>query len=322
MSGRIGDSLMAGPAIDGIRRKFPDAHIDLLVHRNTKDLFENFPKICSVDTISNKRAKWRGWVSRSKYDLAVVFNSFEELLPLIKYALRVSSRVAAFETSDVNVNKKLYVAGQRSSVRQHIMQPYINLIKQIGIEQDNLRVIYRPTEYELQWARKNIEDHGIKKESFLVGYKVFSLPSRSWRDWSVNRFFELSQLILQIKPEAKFLLFGGVAEGEKLSELQKMIGSERAFLFVNLSLRQVGAMMSNLNLYVGVDTGLTHMMSSFDVPMGILYHQKDPSEFAKPIGHPFSDVLDYSSSDEFHENDSLSEIPANLVYQRIKKYLH
>ncbi len=143
----------------------------------------------------------------------------------------------------------------------------------------------------MQWARKNIEDHGIKKESFLFGYKVFSLPSRSWRDWSVYRFFELSQLILQVKPEAKFLLFGGVAEGEKLGELQKMIGSEIAFLFVNLSLRQVGAMMSNLNLYVGVDTGLTHMMSSFYVPMGILYRQKDPSEFAKPIGHSFCDVL-------------------------------
>lgn len=312
---------MVGPAIAAIQKQFPHAQIDLLVHRNTQDLFRNFPDICSVNTISNKRAKWKGWLPFSKYDLAVVFNAFEELLPLVKYARRVSNFVLAYETSDKSVNLKLDIALPKSHERQHIMRPYLELIGAYGVEQNGMRVLYYPTSSELQSAKKIIHDNGFEK-SFLIGYKVFSLPSRPWRDWSISRFYELSQLILDIKPDAKFLLFGSSVEAEKLTELHSRIGQQYSALIIDLPLRMVGALMAQLNLYVGVDTGLTHLMSSFDIPIEILYHGKNPSSIAKPIGHPCCKVLDHPMGEASKEHDSLDDIPAELVYRDIVNYLH
>ena len=60
VSGRVGDSLYATPAIMAIREAYPNCKISLLAHKNRLELFQNMPGINLIGSISNKREKWRG----------------------------------------------------------------------------------------------------------------------------------------------------------------------------------------------------------------------------------------------------------------------
>ena len=60
-----------------------------------------------------------------------------------------------------------------------------------------------------------------------------------------------------------------------------------------LSLRESAALMSRLDLYIGVDTGPTHIMGALDAPMVALYHCHSPSRLLGPLERPRCFVVDH-----------------------------
>ena len=91
--------------------------------------------------------------------------------------------------------------------------------------------------------------------------------------------------------------------------------------FSGLSLRKTAAIMSRLNLYVGVDTGPTHLMSSFDVPSVSLYHGKFPSRLYAPLNHPFFVSIDHPLGKFCSELSSMSDITVQQVFRSLKPFL-
>jgi heptosyltransferase-3 len=80
--------------------------------------------------------------------------------------------------------------------------------------------------------------------------------------------------------------------------------------------------MSNINLYVGVDTGPTHLMSAFDVPFVGLYHGKSPSSIYGPLGHPRSQLIDHPLGRMCNQYSSMADISVNDVFSAILKVLN
>ena len=319
-SGRVGDSLLATPAFFNVQKIFPNAKIDLFAHRNRLDLFKNTPNIELLGSISEKRAWYKGWASRKKYDYVIVFNYDNPLKNIIKFALRVGKHVIASDLDDDKMNSKLYVSIPRLP-NQHHIDIYNSYLSSFKLKKKFTRIKFYLTTNEINFAKSLLNQHKLLKSKFLVGYQIVSFPTRSYRDWPVDNFLTLAYKILQIKPNAFFIIFGSIEDRSKLTHFIKHMPEDSYLDLTGLSLRKTAAVMSLIDLYIGVDTGPSHMMSAFDVPMLTMYHGKFPSKYYAPIGHPYSIAVDHPKKEKCSENDSMADISVDNVFSKLKKFL-
>lgn len=230
ISGRIGDSLFATPAIVATQKNLPDVQIDLLANKNQLALFDNIPGVNVLGSISNKRARMRGWFTFNKYDYVIVFNYGEPLQQVLRYAMRIGKRVIAFEVPKDKINKKLFYCvphhpfyEKTSHNNEHMVDAYLKLLKPLKINSLNRRIKFFLSAKEKKEAETMLNNAAISQK-FLIGYKMTSLASRAYRDWPIDNFIEISNRIIRAKPNVHFILFGGEDECQKIEQVINNLG--------------------------------------------------------------------------------------------------
>ena len=105
--------------------------------------------------------------------------------------------------------------------------------------------------------------------------------------------------------------------------LESLLGKRLTTLAGRLSLRETAAVISQLNLYVGVDTGPSHIAGALQIPMVVLYHCKHPSRCLAPPEHPRLNALDHPDvdSERCTEHSSLSMISVDRVWNAARERL-
>ncbi len=317
---RIGDTLAATPAIDRLHRHWPSAHITVIGSPHRVCMVENLPGVERVVPMTKRVARFRGWLQRNAYDLALVYNYDE---PLVRYALRVASRVVAFRQKSADINRRLSLCIDPDAYPTvHITEHFLRLPAALGIHGGNGRILYRCHAQEVEAAAKRLQDQGFLSRRPLVGLQVASFATKSYRDWPVESFLALSQAILARWPNAGFLIYGGAVEKPRTLWLKERLAGSALLLAGQLSLRETAAVMSLSDLYIGVDTGPTHLMSSFDIPIIGLYHPRHPARCLGPKDHPLNFSLDHPGSDDLDgEPSPMSAIRADQVFARVEHAL-
>ena len=311
--------MLATPAIETLRKHFKNIHIDLLAHRNRLSLFENTPNIKVLGSISDKRSWFKGWFSIKKYDYVIVFNYGNDQTNIIRFALRVGKKVIASSTRSQKLNAQLFQCIPRKE-NHHVLN-YMEYLTPLNIKKLFPRIKFYLNDKEKEFALSLLKQHKILRNTYIVGFQLVSFPSRSYKDWPIGHFVSLANKILATKKNAFFIIFGGLDDSQKVAQFTQKLSKENYLDLSGLSLRKTAAVMAMIDLYVGVDTGPSHMMSAFDVPMLTMYHGIFPSKYYAPIGHPFSVALDHPKIDKCSENDSMEDISVDNVFSKLVKFL-
>jgi heptosyltransferase-3 len=307
---RIGDTLLTTPAIKSISKHFKDAEITVLAHPNRYEILKSLPFVNIVGSISKKTVFWRGRFAMT-YDMAFVYGYDSSL---VSYALRVSKRVIAFKQNDKSINLKLYKSVVLTDEQKKTsVDSMMALPQSIGISIATRRLLFNVSEYESRIAEETIHKKGLEGK-FLIGIQAVSFPTKAYRDWPTECFLELCKKIIDKNPNVHFLIYGSRAEKEK-EKLDFLINglSGYATSFIGMSLRKTAAVMSKTCLYIGVDTGPTHIMSAFDIPMIVLYHCSYSSNNVGTKGHPCLYAIDHPDFDECSEKSNMSDISVEDV---------
>jgi heptosyltransferase-3 len=315
---RIGDTLLATPAIRAMAAAWPDAVIDVLGHPNRVSVLEHLPFIRQIAGISKKSAPFLGWLDSlaKPYDLAVVYGYDEAL---VAYALRVAKHVAAFRQNCERLNTRLTVLVEPPSFQSaHAVILTLALPMALGVTPVSLRLSYQVSNVEQVWARDTLAREMPVGVFPLIGIQVASFPTKAYRDWPIASFMTLCERIKERWPQAHFLLFGGKDEHQRTEALKTRLDAAATLYAGRLSLRQTGALMSRLDLYVGVDTGPTHLMSAFDIPLVGLYHGFSRSELIAPLEHPCSFPVDHPrAGPECSTEVTMAEISVEHVWETV-----
>lgn len=303
---RIGDTLFGVPSIRAIAQYYPGAEVTVLAHPNRYELLEHLSYIKHARGITKKTAWYRGWFGK-QYDKAFVYG-FDA--SLIRYAARVSRELIAYRQPDAALNQLIdHVIEPPPHKANHVVKQMLTLPKGVGIATTNYRIDLVLTEAERIWARQKLADVGFNADNILIGFQTTSFHTRPYRDWPIESFRNLANLVSQEYPQARFILFGGRDGLERNETLAAELG-DRCVSFANeLSLRQTAAIMSCLDVYVGVDTGPTHIMSTFDIPIVGLYHAKSKTHHTGPLQHP----RDYCINHPVDEADANETTPMSLI---------
>ncbi len=320
VSGRVGDTLFITSLLETISQYYPNSLITILAHRNTVNLLENCKYVDHIGTISKKRARYRGWTFIKKYDLTFVSSSPDESADsLVSYACRVSKKVVAFKPTsrilrkciDKSVDKDFYE-------KRHIIDYYHDLTNSLNIAPASKRVSFDATNQELEESKKILQKSTLKKSDLIVAVKITSLPSRSYRDWPEENLVGLMKMLIDKYKNVGFIAFGGLSEYDKYENIAQKVHTP----FLNFSdkgLREFGSIMNYVDLYIGVDTGVTHLMSSYNKPMVALYHPNMSVHKYRPINHPKLCLLeaDQQSHLDIDEMNLMSTIKPKLVFEKI-----
>ncbi|HVK54264.1 MAG TPA: glycosyltransferase family 9 protein [Burkholderiales bacterium] len=319
---RIGDTLLVTPALRALAEAWPQARITFLGHPKRAEIMENLPFLANVGGITKYRARWKGWLPGRRYDLALVFG-FDK--PLVAYALREAHRVVALKQGDAKLDSKLFQCVEPPPFQSlHSALLPLLLTRSIGVPDAGGRLSYTVAPHEDQRARAKLATAlGAKQNARpLIGLQVASFPTKGYRDWPLEHFEALCKRILERWPNAHFLILGGSLEKNRTEALARRF-SDHATLFAGkLTLRESAALMNLLDLYIGVDTGPTHIMGALHRPMIALYHCYSPSRLLAPLEHPCCYAIDHPRAAEGCGPETpMAEITVDTVWGKVVEAL-
>ena len=315
---RIGDTLLATPAIKSIADHYGDAEITVLGHPKRYKVLQYLPFVHHTGSISKNSAFWKGRFGK-KYDLSFVYGYDESL---VLYALRVSKKTIAFKQDNRKIDNRLYKSVKfPTSQGMHFVDIFMSLPKAMNISATTKRLSLSLTEKDKLFAENILTENKLTNK-VLVGIQAVGFPTKSYRDWPIEYFSELCTEMIKKTPNVHFLIYGGCDEKEK-KKIDWLFNSimSHATSLIGMPLRETAAVMSKTHLYIGVNTGPTHIMSTFDIPMIVLNHCLLKNSEYGALGHPHYFSIDHPDDKKCSEDSTMSDIPVKVVLDTVNKIL-
>jgi heptosyltransferase-3 len=301
-----------------LREAVPRGRLDVLAHPKRVDVLRALPFIDRLGTITPRRAWYRGRLGRQRWDIALVYGRDAAL---VRFAARVARRVVAFDQRDTQANALLWRRVSEPEGLMHAVPHRLLLARALGVETAHLQLAYAAEPDERARARRWLARHGASGRP-LVGLQISSFAAKSYRDWPLASFTELSQRILENHPQASIVVFGDSDSRAPAAALVKAAGRRVVSAAGLLKLRETAAVMSFLDLYVGVDTGPTHLAGALGLPMVALYHCYHRGRYLAPLKHRRLRVLEHPASDADCRRDAaMAEIKVDEVWEAARTLL-
>lgn len=315
---RIGDTLLATPIVRALSEQYPEARVHVAAHPKRVELLDNLPFVASTIPLDKKRSPFRGWLPRKGYDLVLVYGHDAAL---IKYAHRVGRRVIAFAQPKPALNDLLDDVVAVPATLMHAVEERGLLLSPLNILMQNKRLGYVVDSAEKDQAQTWLNRH-LPGDGPVYGLQPSSFPTKAYRDWPLDNFLEIGRRLLLQNGQARILVLGG-PDGQALADqMAASLGERVSSVAGRFGLRGSFALMSLLDLYLGVDTGPTHVAGALGVPMVGLYHCQHPGRYLQPLQHPKGVFLEHprTAGDCSRESD-MSEISVESVWHAVTKVL-
>jgi ADP-heptose:LPS heptosyltransferase len=289
--GELGDTLIAFPAFWAVRRHFPGAHLCLLTNELQASggkrsrsvlpetgLFDSFLEYPSSTSGTPWRSALRLYqgVARGRFDLLVY------LAPRLRSPLQVQRDLLFFRTAGIHrvvghsgfEPMPRHSPGAQLPTIQHESDHLLSRLKRSGIPADNgglfsRDLLLQPDEKER--ARTWLESERVPEDRAIVGFGPSS--AHTAKMWPEERYRELGSRLIQahnIHP----VVFGGANDAAMGARLIKAWGRGSNAAGV-LWVREAAAAMEQCVLYVGNDTGTTHLAAAAGAPCVAVYSAQD-----------------------------------------------
>ena len=277
---QIGDLLFSLPFLKALKESTPSAVLHSVIRPHLKDLLVHSPFVDQL-LIREKGVKKSfillGQLRKSRYDLLITLSRSEECFFLTTFSgARTKTGFTHFPW-DFGLDLKEKMEGPPSASNN------FKLLKRLNIEaekNDYVGLIHIPFDNDLRGSGRDIF-------SKIPGEYVVISPGTSARrrikTWEEEKF---GNLILQLKEKHGLnpVLVGGEDsrevsekiieivrekdEGRKMNHIQNLAGKT--------NLKELCYLLKGATLFVGVDSGVMHLASSFDIPVVGIFGPTDP----------------------------------------------
>ncbi len=289
---QIGDIVMTRPAIRALRKKFPDAKIDLLISRVSKPLFDDEPALNEIIPFENnwfvKDVSWSACLKEAlsliqilrmrNYDVAVDFRGDLRSLFLI-YFVGIKNRLGYGRTGGeflithpVDYPKKL-----------HQVKTNIHLLKSLDVDSEVItsKIAYRKAAEEQFFQTSGKALVGVSEPLIII----HSGAGRSEKTWGSSEFKKLIEQI-EARNLGKTVLIGSEDDVDFLPAVY--LNNENVIdLRGKTSLQDLPILFDQKGVFVGLDSGPAHIAAAQDMPVvSIFIGPNDPD-----IWHPWTEKL-------------------------------
>ena len=291
----VGDVINTLPALEALRRGFPDAFIGYVVEDRALDLISNHPSVSKVHLFRRKRwarymhqpihwweavrefsAFWSE-IRREKYTIALDFQG--NLKGALHGLFSGASRRVGFARGHCKENNYWFnnehVTPPGATEKINRVDKFLSLVGHLGVPVTSAG--YRLPETKDGRARvdrflgeKNLKDYAV----IHPGTSDFGALKR----WMPERFAELAERIGRSTPLKPVISWG---PGERPLAEQIVAGSkgEAVLAMETKNILDLAELIRSARLYVGCDSGPLHLSSAVSTPSVALFGPKDPRTY-------------------------------------------
>jgi heptosyltransferase III len=259
----IGDVVLTTPLIRTLHETYPSAEISYLGEKNAVSLLEQNPFLSEIIPVDLAHPTFPAQVSlyallhSRRFDCVVDLFS-NPRSALLAFATRAATRVGA----DRRGRGMLYTVRIADDGKpKTAIEFHYQSLRALGIEPKSLRTEVFLTDAEREWAANFCSSHGIPASRKIVALHC----GGTWpaKLWDKDRFAELGRRCAG-EFGCAIVLTGGANDREVVSEvLTHLPGAIDA---VDLTLRQLAALLARSSAMVSNDCGAMHIAVAVGTP--------------------------------------------------------
>ncbi len=263
----IGDTLFATPAIRGLRERFPQAQIWLLLNEAYFDFFKTNPYIDKAFCVpSNGYRKFLTsirTIRKEGFDVAVISHAHDYAGTTRPYLAGIR-----FIVGGIGCHTRFWFLlsnWQKHTDYRHkphtLIGSQLHLVRFLDCHPQNLQMEVYLTNEDYVKVSELLEGLGISTKDTSIGFQVrtqfFS------KDWAAEKYISLGEKLLAYNPRLKILLLGADKDQETAASIARGIGNKRVFnLAGKTTLRESAAIVSRLSLLITGVTGMLHIATA------------------------------------------------------------
>jgi len=291
--GALGDLLLSRPALLAIRMRFPQAEIDFLGYPHLTSLIKWEMRIRHTYNIEYSKENEKFWYN---YDLFIFF---------ARKNYPAWEKVLTFAPS-------IFV--------KTIPPPEVNLpVFQFQLQQLHKQGFEIPSEFpslSLPPAEISL--------NICPDFLIHPGSGSSSKNWPPAYFAEVIQAFSQCNPG----LIIGPADRKVAEEILSFLGNKKIILLEQLSLLTLAAIISKVRVFLGNDSGISHLAAALGVPSFVIFGPTNANIW-KPWGREVRTFIPKVScapcSDEERRNCleriCLQSIDPHQVAKKLKNWL-
>ena len=280
----IGDVLLSEPAVAALRKRFPDAEIDLVVGAAGKAILAGNPNITNFVLYNAPwHAAWRG----GKVDWRAAFSDLLNTVRVLRrrrydlaYELRGDFRDIAFMAAcgaRLNIGNGWRGGGYmlhrnvRLDTEAHRVDFALGIVGATGGESPRLYISQEDRENAkrlLSGATDTIAFH------LGAGFPSKCLP--------IDTFTEVARRLVSLDSSRQLVVIGGKDEEGLAKALAQRLPFAPLSLVGKLSLLETAAVLERCRLFIGNDSGPMHIAAAVRTPVVTFFGPSEPSEY-----HPY-----------------------------------
>ena len=274
----IGDAVMTIPAINKLRRLFPDAHLTLQTRPATAGLFRDsglVDAIISPVSFSDQIRVLR----QGRYDLAIIFpNSFRSALAtrlgdakrVFGYAAQHRSFLMTDGVPVPNWKETSHEVYYYLELVNHVEQSYFGSVTESNDLEPRISL---PSE-KLSSGRAILDALGVDRNSVTVAIAPGSTNSEAKR-WHPESFAHLGNRLYE-ELGANVVLMGSKDERDISHRVAELSSSRLFDLTGATSISDAAAVLSEVDLLVSNDMGLAHVAPAVGTETLVIFGPTNP----------------------------------------------
>ncbi len=278
----LGDTVYMIPALKTIRKRFPQAHITVIVGQRGYPLLQRCPYVDTINLRYLENGAWgklreivRLW--RGQYDLAVILDTSREKA-LRTFLARIPVRVGGVKGM---LTRLLTHPVSIPPDAHQINDLYRLVVEAIGCDVSEWRFELFPRLEAYQSAQEKLREAGWHNERPLIGINPgASAPNKQWLP---ERFAMVADEL--IKQGAQVVVLGAPSDAAQVEAMVKQMHYSPLFLSGKLDLDELIICLSELDLLVSGDTGPSHLAAAVGTPVVAIFGPSRAEHYA-PLGAP------------------------------------
>ncbi len=303
----LGDVVFSIPSLEILKENYPEAKIDMVIGPWSSSLFENIGQLNARNFhILEFSCPWLKRPKTIKFGFLSIF----QLVKLLKNRIREIGKnydIAIDLRGDfqlilaARIARIPFLVGRGSTglgflldidvpnfENKHLVESNLFLLEESGLGKFPLRNPQIKIDQEnTAKSRILLEENKVDFSRIVIGiHPGAGLPEKRW---ACERFAALIEMILT-NDQYQFVLFGGPDDSflikQVIDSLPKSFLKEKV-IDMSGQVDSLGTFMGvvkNMNLYIGNDSGPTHIASAISVPVICIFQGINDPVICRPLG--------------------------------------
>ncbi len=282
----IGDLILATPAIGQLRKGLPHAKIVVATGAWSKVVLIDNPDVDEIIDLGQvgvgSKVRLKEYLSLASnlknkhFQLCLVFDR-SPLVSLLPLLAGVPVR-AGLDSKGRGFSLNVRVPATEG---KHEAELYLDIVRSLGIVVNQPQLRFCLPDSSLKWAREQLRPELGPLVVLQAGGGVNPGASMFEKRWPLERYSELAGLF--IKRGYRIVAIGDQSDREAAGRLKRLHdnGTEKVIdLAGQTTLGQLGAALSMSSVYVGNDSGPTHLAAAVGTPVVAIFGPSRPESYA------------------------------------------